>query len=85
MHWQAWDWFWFGLGLGGLIACWVSRASYFNGANDGYGYAVDPKCPGYWKAGRYLRKYLRHRWPEVMKGAMDDPQYSARDGDVDAQ
>jgi len=71
--------FWLGFCIAMLIGCICARASYYNGANDGYGYAVDPACPGYWQAGRYLRRYLRHRWPEVMKGALDDPQYSQAD------
>lgn len=69
------NWFW-ALSII-AIGCAASRAAYFNGVNDGYGYAVDPSCPGYWKAGRYLRKYLKHRWPEVMKGALDDPKSDA--------
>jgi hypothetical protein len=73
IHFQPWDWFWFGLWIGTLLAYWSARAQYFNGANDGYGYAVDPNCPGHWKAGRYLRKHLKHRWPEVMQGAICDP------------
>lgn len=72
--WQAFDWFWFGVAVALLFSVYTNRAAYYNGANDGYGYAMDPGCPGYFKAGRYLRKYLRHRFPEVMRGAHHDPE-----------
>jgi len=41
------------------------RAAYFNGVNDGYGYSQEPRNPGYQKAGRWLRRYGAHRWPEL--------------------
>lgn len=44
-------------------------AAYNNGATDGYGYSKEPTCPGYAKAGRYLRKNMAHRWPELVKNA----------------
>lgn len=45
------------------------EAAYNNGVTDGYGYSKEPTCPGYAKAGRYLKKYMAHRWPELVKNA----------------
>jgi hypothetical protein len=47
---------------GGSVAI---RAAYHNGVTDGYGYSKEPFCPGYAAAGRYLRKYMAHRWHEL--------------------
>jgi len=63
-----------GLATGLFVGVVCARASYHNGVTDGYGYSVDPACPGYWRAGRYLRKYMRHRWPSVQNGSKDDPE-----------
>ena len=43
----------------------VAEAIYTSGVTDGYGYAKEPNCPGYKIAGRYLRKHMAHRWPEL--------------------
>lgn len=40
-------------------------AAYRNGVTDGYGYAKEPNCPGYAHAGEYLRRHMKHRWPEL--------------------
>lgn len=40
-------------------------AAYRNGVNDGYGFAREPECPGYRKAGQILRDRSAHRWPEL--------------------
>lgn len=40
-------------------------AAYHNGVTDGFGFAREPKNPGYAKAGRYLKKYMVHRWREL--------------------
>lgn len=42
------------------------KAAYYNGVVDGYGYSMEPRNPGYQKAGRYLRKYMYHRWNELL-------------------
>lgn len=51
--------------LWAIIATLGCIASYRNGVNDGYGFSREPNNPGYQKAGRYLRKYAAHRWPEL--------------------
>ena len=51
--------FWVVLGIIG------QRAAYRNGVVDGYGYAVEPDCPGYRLAGEHLKKTMTHRWPEL--------------------
>lgn len=43
------------------------RAAYRNGVADGYGFARDPDCPGYAKAGEYLKKAMSHQWSEIGK------------------
>lgn len=53
-----------------LLGCMVfavlcARSAYNCGACDGYGYAREPDHPGYQKAGRYLRRFCSHRWPEL--------------------
>lgn len=40
-------------------------AAYRNGVTDGYGYSKEPNCPGYKRAGEFLRKYMAHRWHEL--------------------
>lgn len=49
----------------GLIA--LVEAAYRSGVTDGYGYAREPNCPGYAKAGEYLKNTMSHRWPEIGK------------------
>lgn len=63
-----------GLGLGLLSA----HYAYFSGATDGFGYCMEPDHPGYQKAGRYLRKYLRHRWPEKLNAVEAAKQGGAK-------
>lgn len=59
-------------GLGILIIGLVAiRAAYNNGVCDGYGYAKEPTCPGYARAGEYLRDVMAHRWPELRVNPLD--------------
>jgi hypothetical protein len=51
-----------GFCVGILLGAIASRSAYYNGVNDGYGYSQDPGCPGYRKAGKWLFRYMRHRW-----------------------
>jgi hypothetical protein len=39
--------------------------AYNAGAADGYGYGKEPNCPGYARAGRFLREFMSHRWAEL--------------------
>jgi hypothetical protein len=41
------------------------KAAYQNGVTDGYGFAREPRNPGYQKAGQYLREYMAYRWREL--------------------
>lgn len=54
-----------GVLAGILVALICVRAAYRNGVTDGYGYAREPKNPGYQAAGAHLRRYMAHRWPEL--------------------
>lgn len=49
----------------GILAHIAVYAAYQNGVTDGYGYAREPRNPGYKQAGEYLRKYMAHRWSEL--------------------
>lgn len=49
-----------------ILALINSSAAYRNGVTDGYGYSREPNCPGYAYAGDYLKKYMSHRWPELL-------------------
>ena len=53
----------FVLGIG--VSLVSLGAAYRNGVTDGYGYAREPSCAGYSRAGEYLRKYMAHRWHEL--------------------
>ena len=53
-------------GLAVILAA-SNRAAYRNGVTDGYGYSREPLNPGYAAAGRYLRRYERHRWPDLQE------------------
>jgi hypothetical protein len=53
----------FSLGIAFGLVC--AASAYFNGCCDGYGYSKEPDCPGYRKAGEYLRKHMAHRWSEL--------------------
>jgi len=64
-------------GLGFLI--YTIEMAYYNGATDGYGFAKEPNNPGYKKAGRYLLRWMRHRWPEL---AHIKPTYDPVDDQV---
>lgn len=56
--------------FGMLILLWVVAmlgigAAYRNGVTDGYGFSREPNCPGYARAGAWLKKYMAYRWPEL--------------------
>jgi hypothetical protein len=51
--------------VGVAIVIAAVNAAYRNGVTDGYGFSVEPNCPGYRKAGAYLKKYMAHRWAEL--------------------
>lgn len=53
------------IGLLAVVLVMNAMAAYTNGVTDGYGYSKEPNCPGYANAGRYLRKYMAHRWHEL--------------------
>ena len=42
-----------------------SGASYYNGVNDGFGFAKEPWNPGYRRAGEWIKKYTSYKWPET--------------------
>lgn len=46
------------------------RAAYYNGVTDGYGYSQEPSNPGYARAGQYLCKHMKHRWPSLVNHAV---------------
>jgi hypothetical protein len=48
-----------------IMAVVATVSAYHNGCTDGYGYAREPEHPGYQRAGKYLRKFMAHRWPEL--------------------
>lgn len=48
-----------------VLALIGHSAAYRNGVTDGYGYSKEPNCPGYARAGEFLRKYMKHRWREL--------------------
>lgn len=50
-----------------LIALAGARSAYRNGVTDGYGFAKEPRNPGYSEAGHFLKKAMSHRWPELLK------------------
>ena len=54
-----------GFALGAGLSLFSQAAAYRNGVTDGYGYAREPSCPGYQRAGRHLHKYMAHRWHEL--------------------
>lgn len=65
--------YWIVIGVGVLIVALLVAAmdaAYYNGVSDGFGYALDPSCPGYQRAGRYLHKHMRFRWIELQ-----NPEY----------
>jgi hypothetical protein len=41
-------------------------AAYNNGVTDGFGYSQEPTCPGYRRAGEYLERTHRYRWPTAL-------------------
>ena len=65
------------LGLFCVIAILACSAAYRNGVTDGYGYAREPSNPGYRRAGRYLRKRMAYRWPELRATEKGSPSGSA--------
>ena len=71
--------------LGTIIFIWfmiaVVSAAYRNGINDGYGYSREPTNPGYRKAGRYLKRYCAHRWPELHPPTSDMTSASSKHSD----
>ena len=52
------------MGFLGVTSNW---AAWRNGVVDGFGYAVEPRNPGYQKAGNHLRKVMDHRWGDLLK------------------
>ena len=48
-----------------VVAAVGMNAAYRNGVCDGYGYAKEPRNPGYAFAGRYLKRHMAQRWPEL--------------------
>lgn len=56
---------WIGLLFVTGMAVLGVNAAYRNGVTDGYGYSKEPTCPGYAKAGRFLRESMSHRWSEL--------------------
>lgn len=48
-----------------LLAYIGVYAAYQNGVTDGYGYAREPRNPGYKTAGDFLRTHMAHRWSEL--------------------
>lgn len=52
-----------------ILIAYCQYCAYYNGVTDGYGYAKEPGHPGYERAGRYLRRWLTHRWPELKEDA----------------
>jgi hypothetical protein len=69
-----------GFGCGIVLGCLALHAAYRNGVTDGYGYSREPNCPGYAKAGEYLRNHMAHRWPELRPGDCIDRQVSPPTG-----
>lgn len=61
----------------GFIGMISSRAAYRNGCCDGYGYSREPWNPGYQEAGRYLRRWMAHRWSELERSV---PSAEVKDG-----
>lgn len=59
-----------------VLAFFGQSAAYQNGVTDGYGYSVEPNCPGYRHAGEFLKESMAHRWPELVapKGKLIPPQ-----------
>lgn len=55
----------------GYRVLYALGSAYNNGVTDGYGYSREPKNPGYARAGKYLRKSMSHRWPELKQGRSD--------------
>lgn len=51
----------------------VADAAWRNGVTDGYGFAKEPRNPGYEKAGDYLKRVMSHRWPELNDEACSRP------------
>lgn len=43
-----------------IVMLWAIPSARKNGYVDGYGFARDPSCPGYWKAGKYIKKSMDH-------------------------
>jgi len=52
-----------------LVSLVSVRVAYCCGVTDGYGYSKEPNCPGYAKAGDYLKAVMSHRWPELKQPA----------------
>ena len=58
-------WLVIGFFFGRTVGMLVSSAAWRNGVTVGYGYAKEPRNPGYQAAGEYLRKFMAHRCPEL--------------------
>lgn len=65
--------------VGGIAS---SESAYRNGVTDGYGYSREQNCPGYAKAGEYLRSAMSHRWPELRDDAEPDESDDRDDADL---
>jgi len=60
------EWLW----VGGTVVVvafviYSNVCAYRNGVTDGFGYAWEPKNPGYKRAGRYLKKHMTYRWRQL--------------------
>ncbi len=56
---------WFVAAVTTGVALLSQGAAYRNGCTDGYGYSKEPNCPGYKRAGEYLKRVMAHRWHEL--------------------
>jgi hypothetical protein len=59
-----------GLLIGILLGCAGTYSAYRNGVTDGFGFSIEPRNPGYRKAGRYLVDHMSHRWGHVLTNPM---------------
>lgn len=60
-----------------IASIFVQMAAWRNGVTDGYGYSKEPNCPGYAKAGDYLRRNMAYRWSELREMSSPCDPYPA--------